>query len=149
MITPRSVNMVLTMGLPRSGKSTWAVDQQRPIVNRDAIRLALHGETYLQAAEDWVTVLEDNMVRSLYLAGHSTVIIDACNLNNDYANRWNDFKVKGVHAIHIFREQFPASAVKCIERAHADLRPDLVPVIERMWERYGPSNKWIDRGGNV
>jgi predicted kinase len=33
--------LILTVGLPRSGKTTWAKQQGVPMVNRDAIRLAL------------------------------------------------------------------------------------------------------------
>ena len=49
--------LILTVGLPRSGKSTWALQQGHPVVNRDGIRKALHGEVYLQPAEDMVTTI--------------------------------------------------------------------------------------------
>jgi len=35
--------LILTVGLPRSGKSTWAAKKGFPIVSPDAIRLAMHG----------------------------------------------------------------------------------------------------------
>jgi predicted kinase len=145
MLTPRIATLVLTMGLPRSGKSSWAIAQDRPVVNRDAIRLALHGQAYLQEAEDMVTVLEDNMVRSLIIAGHSTVIIDACHLNNKHVKRWKDFKCMGLHVIHVIYERFPTSAKECVLRAMVGDRKDLIPVIERMWGTYGPTNPWIER----
>ncbi len=43
--------LICTVGLPRSGKSTWCKTQSYPIVNKDSIRLALHGQRYLQDAE--------------------------------------------------------------------------------------------------
>lgn len=42
--------LILTIGLPRSGKSTWAKQQGCPVVNPDSIRLALHGKAYIQEA---------------------------------------------------------------------------------------------------
>ena len=38
----------------RSGKTTWARQQGVPIVNRDAIRLALHGQRFEPRAESVV-----------------------------------------------------------------------------------------------
>lgn len=50
---PKTV--ILTSGLPRSGKTTWALKQSLSIVNRDAIRLALHGQPFIPEAEDIYT----------------------------------------------------------------------------------------------
>lgn len=69
------VRLLVTVGLPRSGKSTWAKQQGAPVVNPDAIRLALHGQAFLQEAEPLVWVMAKYMVEALFLAGHSTVIL--------------------------------------------------------------------------
>ena len=118
--------LILTVGLPRSGKSTWARKQKCPIVNRDAIRLALHGKPYIQEAESIITSIEEYMVKSLFLAGHDKVIVDSTNLKEKYRQRWEygpwdiEYKI------------FDADKNICIERAKADKRDDLIPVIERM-----------------
>ncbi len=118
--------LILTVGLPRSGKSTWALMQGHPIVNRDAIRLALHGEQYIQAAEDMISAIEMYMVKSLFLAGHSTVIVDSTHMKQTYIDRWNygnwDLQTR----------VFDADVTTCIERAKSDGRTDLIPIIERM-----------------
>jgi len=120
--------LILTVGLPRSGKSTWALKQGHPVVNRDAIRLALHGQAYIQSAEDMVSAIEMYMVKSLFLAGHTTVIVDSTHLNQTYVDRWNygnwDLQTR----------VFDADRDVCIERAKADGRLDLIPSIERMAE---------------
>ena len=36
-------DLIVMVGLPRSGKTTWARKQGYPIVNPDSIRLAFHG----------------------------------------------------------------------------------------------------------
>ncbi len=121
--------LILTVGLPRSGKSTWALKQGHPIVNRDAIRLALHGHEYIQCAEDMVTALEVYMVRSLFFAGHKTVIVDSTHIKQKYRDKWKfgNWEVE--------EEIFLTSVGTCIERAKKDKRYDLIPVIERMFEQ--------------
>lgn len=118
--------LILTVGLPRSGKSTWALEQGHPVVNRDAIRKALYGQPYIQEAEDMVSAIEYYMVTSLFFAGHTTVIVDATHLRKKYIDRWSygnwDLQTR----------VFDASAETCIERAKADGRPELIPIIERM-----------------
>ena len=118
--------LVLTVGLPRSGKSTWAHQQNCPVVNRDAIRLALYHQPYIQQAEDMVSAIEMYMVRALFIAGHKKVILDATHLKEKYRKRWEDS-----HWIIIF-EYFHALKETCIYRAIKDDRKDLIPVIERM-----------------
>ena len=61
-----SKTLILTVGLPRSGKTTWAKKTGLPIVNRDAIRIALHGQAYIQDAEEMITAFEWYMVKALF-----------------------------------------------------------------------------------
>lgn len=120
--------LFLTVGLPRSGKSTWAKSQSLPIVNRDAIRLALHGQAYIQDAEPMVTAIETYMVKSLFLAGHNAIIIDATHLKEEYRKRWesDEWEIRLVN--------FKTSKEVCIERAKKDKKEYLIPIIESMDE---------------
>lgn len=120
--------LILTVGLPRSGKSTWSIGTGYPIVNRDSIRLALHGQAYISEAESMITAIERYMVESLFLAGHDTVIIDATHLKTKYIKQWikNDRKIE--------LEFFDTPMETCIERAIKGNKEHLVPIIERMYE---------------
>ena len=118
--------LILTVGLPRSGKTTWAKGQGKPIVNRDSIRLAIHGEAYLEKAEAIVTMFEQVMVESLFLAGHEEVIIDATHTTASKIEVWE----KLGHEMELVIFRTPAGL--CKERAYEGGRDDLVPVIERM-----------------
>ena len=118
--------LILTVGYPRSGKSTWARSMRLPIVNRDSIRLALHGKPYLQEAEDMVTVIQDYMVKSLSLAGHDVIILDATHLDMKYINRWYD---KGYD---VKFKVFDTPKLECIKRATKSDKPYLIPIIEKM-----------------
>jgi predicted kinase len=125
--------LIVLVGLPRSGKSTWAIGNEDPIVNRDSIRLALHGEAYLQPAENMITVLEDNMVKSLFLAGHDRVVVDATHTHDKARSRWEKMAKKEGWTIQYVA--FTTSKDECLNRAIDGGRTDLVPVIERMAEQ--------------
>lgn len=118
--------LILTVGLPRSGKSTWAKQQGYPIINRDAIRLALHGHPYIPEAEHMVTAIETYMVISLFLAGNEIVIVDATNITAKRRKKW-----LGVNW-NLTMEIFPVPKDICIQRAWTSGREDLIPIIERM-----------------
>lgn len=121
--------LILTVGLPRSGKSTWAHQQGCPVVNRDAIRLALHGQPYIQQAEDMVSAIETYMVTALFTAGHKKVIVDATHLKEKYRKRWESIGAR-IELAHI-----DTPKETCIARAINDGRKDLIPIIERMADK--------------
>jgi predicted kinase len=125
--------LLMTVGGPRSGKTTWAKDKGHPIVSPDAIRLALHGKSYISNAEPFVWAIARTMVAALFEAGHDTVILDAC---NNSVRRRDDWKSsRWMRAFIIFDT---ATTDVCVQRARADGRDDLIPVITRMAEQHEP-----------
>lgn len=128
--------LILTIGLPRSGKSTWAKSTKLPIVNRDSIRLALHGQPYIQDAEEMVTAMETYMVKSLFYAGNDTIIIDATHLKKKYIEKWADFMYNFFKdwQWQIKYKIFRTPKYICIERAYKNSKDYLVPIIEKMDE---------------
>ena len=122
--------LILTVGLPRSGKTTWALEQGHPIVSPDGIRLALHGQPFIGLTEPFVWAIAKCMVRALFLAGHGVVILDATNITKKRRDDWasDDWQLQ----CRLFR----TSKEECLERAAAIGREDLFPVIERMAEAW-------------
>lgn len=118
--------LIITVGLPRSGKSTWAKEQNIPIVSPDSIRLALHGERWNALAEPFVWAIAKVMVRALFISGHDTVILDSTAITKFRRNDW-----KSNEWVRLFKE-FDTSKEICIERAKATNQEDLIPVISRM-----------------
>lgn len=118
--------LIMTVGLPRSGKSTWAREQTLPVVCPDAIRLALHGQPFVAEAEPFVWAIAKTMVRALFLAGHETVILDATNTTQRRRDEWRSSEWDLAPVL------FDTPVAVCIKRAQASGRADLVPVIERM-----------------
>ena len=121
------------VGLPRGGKSTWAKSQLYPIVSKDAIRLALHGERYLQSAEYFVETLGQLMVKAMFHAGHDIVIADETNVTRKRRDRWlNDEWTTYFKYIDTSKEV-------CILRARDFLNdPDIIPIIEYMSSVFEP-----------
>lgn len=122
--------LICTVGLPRSGKSTWAKRQSWPIVNPDSIRLAIHGQRFVGDAEPFVWATAKAMVRSLFLAGHQTVVLDATNTTKKRRVEWFDDRWA------TFFKVIPTPKETCLERAAGDA--ELVPVIERMASQFEP-----------
>jgi predicted kinase len=122
--------LIVTVGLPRAGKSTWARAFSRqhgiPVVSPDAIRLALHGQTYASEAEPFVAAIAKTMVRSLFLAGHSVVIVDATHMTRKRRDAWKSPKWTTRFKV------FATPKDECIRRAHRKNQAGLVPTIERM-----------------
>lgn len=124
--------LILMVGLPRSGKSTWAKQSGFPIVSPDAIRLSIHGEAFNSKAEPWVWVTAKVMVSSLFEAGHNIVVLDATNTSRKRRDEWiSDKWETRFKSIDISKEV-------CMDRAKDGGREDLLPVIERMVEFFEP-----------
>ena len=123
------MKLILTIGLPRSGKSTWAKKQKYPIVNPDSIRLDIHGKPYIKRTEPMVWAVAKYMVEALFLAGHDNVIVDATNTTVKRREFWKEdlWELEYVY--------FNISKDECIVRAHHTGREDLILVIERMAEQ--------------
>lgn len=124
--------LYLTVGLPRSGKSTWARQSGLPVVCPDEIRLALHGQRFVASAEPTVWATAKLMVAALFGAGHYSVVLDACNTTALRRGEWQDERWQIVY------QEFPADMAACIERARATGREDIIPTIERMAAQFEP-----------
>jgi predicted kinase len=124
--------LICTVGLPRSGKTTWARTTQHPIVNPDSIRLALHGQPYYAGAEPMVWAVAKLMVKALFGAGHKTVVLDATNTTRGRRDAWRS------RSWRTFFKIVPTDKETCVSRAERQDRPDLVEVIHKMASAFDP-----------
>lgn len=120
----------MTVGLPRSGKSTWASASGHPVVNPDSIRLALHGQAFIGDAEPMVWAIAKYMVKALFLAGHDVVVLDATNTTKARRDEWKSRAWKREFVV------FDIPADVCASRAERGGMQVLVPVIARMADAY-------------
>ena len=85
--------IILTRGLPASGKSTWTKEFVRfnpntVRVSRDDLRAQMYpGADYRDIDEDLITEAETALVRAALRQG-KTVVVDAMHLQQRYINRW-------------------------------------------------------------
>lgn len=87
--------LIITRGLPASGKSTWAkkwlaADRANRVrANRDNLRFEIHGRytdlTYEQ--EQRITRLQRSLVTAALRAGHD-VVVDDTHLRDLYVRQW-------------------------------------------------------------
>lgn len=128
--------LIAMVGLPRSGKSTIVAELANlygaPIVRRDAIRLALHGQRFLTEAEPMVKTFSLYMIKALFLSGHEVVICDETN----YSKAARESLKSPDWDVEFY--VVPTDPLTCMERAQATGQPDLIPVIKSMYERYEP-----------
>ena len=118
--------LIVTIGLPYSGKSTWAKETSLPMVNPDSIRIALHGERFMPLMEPYVWAIAKTMVRALFLAGHDRVILDATNTTDKRRAEWYSDDWITIHML------FNADADTCKQRAIEKGDEYILSVIDRM-----------------
>lgn len=128
--------LIAMMGLPRSGKSTITGKLSRvygaPIVNRDTLRLAIHGQRYAVEAEPIVKATSFYMIKALFLSGHPVVIYDETNYSKAARNALKD------PLWDVVFYEIKTSPEVCKERAVLTNQSDLIPVIDGMVARYEP-----------
>lgn len=135
--------VIVTVGLPRSGKTTWAKSTGLPIVSPDAIRKALHGHRFYAPSETLVWAHAVIMARSLLLGGCPKVVVDATHMTVKRRKLWLDEFPGKVSFVMI-----PTPLETCLQRAAGD--PAIQPVIRRMAEQYEPlSGDELNRPGQT
>lgn len=125
--------LVCMMGLPRSGKSTFATQLGFPVVSPDALRLVLGGKRVLDEAGDrQVWKLLPVMVQTLFAAGNTVVVLDATNTTRWERDQWksDEWETRFFHV--------KTSEKLCKERAVATNQLDVVEAISRMVENFEP-----------
>lgn len=131
--------LLITRGLPASGKTTFARKLQPRVVrvNRDDLRRMLHGERlYTQWAEGQVTHAQRAMVEAL-LRAHADVIVDDTNLRTRTVRDWADLAARlgARFEVHDFTD---VPLEECIRRDVSRPAGDQVgeEAIRRMHARY-------------
>jgi predicted kinase len=132
--------LIATVGLPRSGKTTLCrlVSDRKgwAIVSPDAFRVAIHGKRFDPDREPEVWSAVRVTIDSLFLAGTSRILFDACNTSRKRRDglRCNPAVVAYELAFH----DMMVPAVTCAGRAEWDEDGEILPVIARMASEFEP-----------
>ena len=131
--------LLITRGLPASGKTTFARKLQPRVVrvNRDDLRRMLHGERlYTQWSESQVTHAQRATVEAL-LRAHADVIVDDTNLRGRTVRDWAEMAARlgASFDVHDFTD---VPLEECIRRDVSRPAEDRVgeEAIRRMHARY-------------
>ncbi len=148
--------LLITRGLPASGKTTFARKLQPGVVrvNRDDIRRMLHGcRLFTQWAEGQVTHVQRASVEAL-LRAHADVIVDDTNLRAKTVREWAELAARfgATFEVHDFTD---VPLDECLRR-DAERDPDDqvgAEGINRMHQRYLAGRNlplpvpWVEPGG--
>lgn len=139
--------LIITRGLPGSGKSTYAREwvnqdpKERIIVNRDSIRRML-GPYWVPEREGLVTTIEHNMIRD-GLINNYHVILDATNFKATIKNYSDMIRAWGIHNYEVkFMDFTDVPLEVCLERDK--LRPGDQQVGEEVIMNF--YNKYLNNG---
>ena len=112
--------LIITRGLPASGKSTWAKQwvledpEHRVRINQDDIRLML-GKYWVPSREKLVQHIQEEALIEALLRGYD-IVIDNTNLNNKVLDQFNrlirtfeDYEIE-------YKDFFDTPLSVCIER---------------------------------
>jgi predicted kinase len=142
--TRKKPKLIVLVGLSGSGKSTlalkMAVEKPRHIrINRDALRLMVHGREWYPRREADVTALEEMLIRGTLAAGNNA-IVDATNLHPRSMERMQHYA--DTCGAQLVIQDMNVDLDECIQRAatraRKGIQPGIIrPIIERQALQYG------------
>lgn len=134
------MKLIMTKGLPGSGKTTWAKWYQKRYpntvrVNKDDLRAMLHDSVHSHGREDLVLKIRDEIVNMAFVGGHD-VIVDDTNLSPKHEARLKQL-AETINGAEFTIQSFTDVPVKtCIENDLKRPKPVGKKVIMDMYRRY-------------
>lgn len=133
--------VIMTKGLPASGKSTWAKEwisekRGRVRINRDDLRMMMQGTTKMeqgQSCEALVLAASLNILRNALILGRD-VVCDNTNLNPQTVKRFTE--VCEEMGARVEWKVFNTSMEECIRRDSQRENPVGAEAIQTMWKKH-------------
>ena len=136
--------LVITRGLPASGKSSWAREQVRNDigntvrVNRDLLRIMLNDDIFVKGVTESVTVRARNVLVEAFLKQSKTVICDDTNLASSMVRELARLAEK--HGASVRVVDFDVDVEECVLRdAEREFKGEITVgenVVRDMYTRY-------------
>jgi len=138
-ITPKTITIMC--GLPRSGKSTWVCQHKTNdiIVSADDMRLLVYNKEYWSEGEPLMWSIREILLRMLMQQG-ANIIVDETNTMKERRRPIIKMAQKyGYQIICVFINS--SASYKCKERAIAEGKEYLTPIIDRMNDQFEKPTK--------
>ncbi len=141
------MSIYMLIGLPRSGKSTWAKRHQEsegtPIVSADNLRYLVYGQRFWGNGEQLMWAIRA-IILNMLLEQDIDIIIDETNTTKERRKSIIDLARNYKH--DVFGIVMIDSKGECIRRALSMNDETIIPVIERMAEQYAAEPPSIEEG---
>jgi predicted kinase len=139
--------IILTRGLPASGKSTWAKELVKNSngkakrVNKDDLREMIDSGVWSKTNEQLILNARDNLICTFIEGGAETVIVDDTNFEEKHFDNikglTDAFNNLGRHSISVeYKDFLDVSLDVCLERDSVRVKPVGEKVIKDMHQRY-------------
>lgn len=135
--------LTITRGIPGSGKTSWAKDQQNStdewtvLVSRDDFRGMLYNASHgklSHIAEKMITDMEAEVVHEALVAGHN-VIEHSMNLRSSYVRAWKELAQRAGAEFEI-KDFTNVPLSTCVERDAARVHSVGAEVIKDIYTRF-------------
>lgn len=139
--------IILTRGLPASGKSTWAVEYVKNSngkakrVNKDLLREMIDAGIYSKTNEQMILNARDNLICNFIEGGAETIIVDDTNFEEKHFDNikglTDAFNNLGRHNITVeYKDFLDVPLEDCLHRDSLRPKPVGEKVIKSMHQRY-------------
>ena len=137
--TKRKPILKILVGLPRSGKTTYAERYKGSwaIISADQLRYLVYGQRFCAVGEDLVWAIRKVALKMLLEQGMD-IVIDETNATKVRRKAIIDVVKKYDYTIEFV--VINTSAEVCIQRAEAEGDKYIIPIIERMEAQFEPPN---------
>lgn len=144
--------VILTKGLPASGKTTWAREYQKEnpntvLVNKDEIRAMLHQGVWSKGREQFVLAVRDFIIKKAVDEGHDVIVHDT-NLHSKHKN--NIIRLVADKATVEYKSFTDVPLEECIKRDRNRVGGVGDRVIKKMYNQFlKPEIPEIKRNENL
>lgn len=127
----------ILIGLPRSGKTTYANSYRGlwPIISADELRYLVYGQRFWGFGEDLLWAIRKVFLVALMKQGIDIVIDET---NTTKSRRAPIIKLAKEYGYRVEGIWFKTPPEVCIERAIKEGQEDLIPIIKRMADQFEP-----------
>jgi predicted kinase len=140
-----TINMLV--GIPASGKSTWALEQMKKYpgkykrTNRDSLRAMLDGDRHDWNNEKFVVALRDTIVERALRAGFDAIVDDTNFPEKNWTAMCNI--ARRVGNVRVMEKYFPVDLKEAQKRNAARPKPVPADVVENFFKKY-INNKQVE-----